>query len=256
MNKKQTIRLNESQFNNLVKNIVKESINYILKEKTDFASVWGDENYDDMNRINGVDPSKRRFIEDPSGFAQSLGQQKVAKFNRINARPSVGKEKLTTYKQDPSIAGTGDDNIETTNEFEGGMVANNVKTPWQKYGIDQKTFDRKYEVDPDNPSQYRPKGGPMYASKVHDDIAFPNPWGQGHMNVDKGGYMMQDPNNPSDTYGIQQGDYDSTYAPINEQTINRIVSETVRKNLKEGFRDLFRCPKKRHKIMEKIKQNR
>lgn len=202
-----------------------------IQEDTDLAQVWGDENYDDMNTANGVDSSKRRFIEDPSKFAQDLGQQKVAKYNRINARPAQGREKLVTYKQDPSIAGTGEDNIETTNDFEGGMVVNNVNTPWQKYGIDQKTFDKKYEIDPENPSQYRPKGGPMYASKVHDNVAFPNPWGQGHMNVDKGGYMMQDPKNKRDTYGIQDTDFNGTYREINENKIRKIVSESIKKVL-------------------------
>lgn len=243
---KKRVKINESS----LKHIIMETVKRVLKETTDFAQVWGDENYDDMNRVNGVDPSKRRFIEDPSKFAQDLGQKKVSKFNRIHARPAQGKESLVTYKQDPSIAGTGEDNIETINDFEGGMVANNVNTPWQKYGIDQKTFDKKYEIDPENPSQYRPKGGPMLASKVHDDVAFPNPWGQGHMNVDKGGYMMQDPNNPSDTYGIQKGDYDSTYKEINEETkqkvninekqLKRIVSESVKRVLKEGLFDMFR----------------
>lgn len=223
-------RLTESN----IRKMVAETLKRVIKEVTDYAQVWGDENYDDMNTANGVDSSKRRFIEDPSKFAQDLGQQKVAKFNRIQARPSQGKEKLITYKKDPSIAGTGEDNIETTNDFEGGMVANNVNTPWQKYGIDQKTFDKKYEIDPENPSQYRPKGGPMYASQVQDDVAFPNPWGQGHMNVDKGGYMMQDPNNPSDTYGIQKGDYDSTYKPVDEARIRKIVSESIKNVLKKN----------------------
>lgn len=224
MNRKQLIRISE----NHLRKIVSESVKRVLKETTDFAQVWGDENYDDMNRVNGVDPSKRRFIEDPSKFAQDLGQKKVSKFNRIQARPAQGRERLVTYKQDPSIAGTGEDNIETTNDFEGGMVANNVNTPWQKYGIDQKTFDKKYEIDPENPSQYRPKGGPMYASKVHDNVAFPNPWGQGHMNVDSGGYMMQDPKNKRDTYGIQDTDFNGTYREINENTIKKIISETLK----------------------------
>lgn len=199
--------MNESRLQQLIMNTIKQ----VLNEETDYASVWGDENFDSMNQANDVNSGERRFIENPVKFAQQLGQNHASKYNRINARPANGVEHLTTYKQDPSIAGYGPDNIETQNNFSNGMVANNVNTPWQKYGIDQKTFDKKYELDPNNKSQYRPKGGPMNASQVQDNVAFPNPWGQGNMNVDKGGYMMQDINNPNDTYGIQKDDFDSTY---------------------------------------------
>lgn len=42
MNKKQTIRLNESQFNNLVTKIVKESVKKVLKESTEDDEYWNE----------------------------------------------------------------------------------------------------------------------------------------------------------------------------------------------------------------------
>lgn len=204
---KRVIKLNERDLHRLIS----ESVRRILREETDYASVWGDENFDAMNTVNGVKSSERRFIENPSKFAQQLGQRLAYKTGRINARPANGVEHLITYKQDPSIAGYGEDNIESINDFSNGMVANNVKTPWQKYGIPQEDFDINYELDSDDNTQYKKKARPMKASQVHDNVAFPDPWGQGHMNIDKDGYMMQHPDNPDDTYGIQWTDFDSTY---------------------------------------------
>ena len=49
MNKKQTIRLNESQFNCLVKKIVKESVKRMLKENTDsYGYGVSSENYTEV----------------------------------------------------------------------------------------------------------------------------------------------------------------------------------------------------------------
>ena len=50
------------------------------------------------------------------------------------------------------------------------------------------------------------------------------------MNIDKGGYILQDPNNPNDAYGISGKDFDATYR-FDESRLNHIISESIRKVL-------------------------
>ena len=89
----------------------------------------------------------------------------------------------------------------------------------------------------------------MNAAQINEPISFTAPWGE-KMNVDKGGYILQDPNNPNDIYGISGKDFDSTYRfnenkqynknrnikqtiRLRESDLHKIVKESVKRVLKE-----------------------
>lgn len=73
----------------------------------------------------------------------------------------------------------------------------------------------------------------MNATQINEPISFEAPWGE-PMNIDKGGYILQDPNNINDIYGISQKDFDNTYRydEAFKRRLNKIVKETVDKTLK------------------------
>jgi len=78
--------------------------------------------------------------------------------------------------------------------------------------IDDSTFKKKYEVDPENPNLCKPKGGPQTFVEIPDNIIL-NQWGE-DMAIAAGGYINI--TNPDDMYGISQRDFEDTYKYIDE----------------------------------------
>lgn len=73
--------------------------------------------------------------------------------------------------------------------------------------ISNSTFVKKYEVDPENPTLFKPKGGPQVFVEIQDNITLEQ-WGS-EMNVEKGGFINI--TNPDDMYGISKRDFEDTY---------------------------------------------
>lgn len=73
--------------------------------------------------------------------------------------------------------------------------------------IDDTTFKKKYEIDSENPSLYRPKGGFQIFVQITDNIIL-NQWGS-DMQIAAGGYINI--TNVDDMYGISQRDFEDTY---------------------------------------------
>lgn len=139
-----------------------------------------------------------------SSYVSSLGAtpRMASKFQRINARPAKPGEVVHTVLAD----GTN----ETSNVAqEGDYVVNNVGSP-EQWIVRGKDFVKKYVEDEGNPGVYRPKGGPMEVFDVGEDIEGVAPWGE-NMRVKKGGYIMRDPNNPNDAYGIGLDEFNKSY---------------------------------------------
>ena len=78
---------------------------------------------------------------------------------------------------------------------------------YNQWIIDDTTFKKKYEIDPENPSLYRPKGGPQIFVQITDNIIL-NQWGS-DMQIAAGGYINI--TNVDDMYGISQRDFEDTY---------------------------------------------
>lgn len=68
-------------------------------------------------------------------------------------------------------------------------------------------FKKKYEVDPENPSLYRPKDNPQTFVQITDNIIL-NQWGS-DMQIAAGGFINI--TNVDDMYGISQRDFEDTY---------------------------------------------
>ena len=230
------IKINESTLNRMIRECVVRSLKKIY-EDTDFANVWGDENFDAHHTAHGAVPGGR-YIDDMQGYIdrQGLNMRSASKFQKINARPAQPGEQVTTYKQDGSV--------ETTNTAnEGDWIANNIETPEQKWIIPASKFWKKYETVEGQPGVYKPKGGPMLAGKTGEDISFKAPWGE-KMDIRKGGYLMQTPDpvtgkgDPNDIYGIQDDDFQSTYR-FNEGRIREIVNEAIKKAIREMTPDYY-----------------
>lgn len=215
------IKLTESQLHE----VIKESINNVLYEFT----------------------KKPRVIKNPDRYMKRLTNkgkvQQVYKNQNVNARPVNDDEVgtiLTTYKKDPSVYDTNDNNIEVSKPLERGQyIVNNLAKPWQKYAVDAKTFNKKYSASETDPNLYIPKGEDMIASKpLRRGVRFkPKNWGGYEASVDKGGRMMQSTKDKSDIYPIQKSDFEGTYAPRTESKLHRIVKESIDNVLRDSRLD-------------------
>lgn len=139
----------------------------------------------------------KEFVED--ALANGAKPFLAAKSARIKARPAKAGEVVVTK--------TANGVEETKNTAkEGDMIAKNPGG--EEYIINAATFAKKYEVDPSNPEQYRPKGGAQKFITLKDDLSFPAPWGE-QMNIKAGGVLNI--SNLDDIYGIQKEEFKDTY---------------------------------------------
>lgn len=84
---------------------------------------------------------------------------------------------------------------------------NEIQEKVAQVQIDDSTFKKKYEIDPENTSLCRPKGGPQIFVQIPDNIIL-NQWGS-DMQIAAGGYINI--TNVDDMYGISQRDFEDTY---------------------------------------------
>lgn len=223
---KQTIKLNETQ----LRQIVAESVKKVLKEE-DFKYVDDLNSYVQQNNLPMKPASKFQRVNAQSGKkyienywkGQGLDKRQIGRKIRKSGAP------LQTVASD----GTKETNNLVTRNH---TVLNNVGNADNKWAAETPTFKRKYVPDATKSGVFKPKGGPMNAAQVNEPISFKAPWGE-QMNIGKGGYILQDPNNPNDIYGISQKDFDSSYrfdeAKINDLSLEKIVTESIKKVLKE-----------------------
>ena len=83
--------------------------------------------------------------------------------------------------------------------------------------IEDIVFRKKYEIDPENPTLFKPKGGPQIFVQINDNIIL-NQWGE-DMKIAAGGYINI--TNINDMYGISERDFNDTYQFTEEQTKGR-----------------------------------
>ena len=135
-----------------------------------------------------------------------LTVNEVAKFARIHARQGTLGEEIITKMSN---------GLEETKNFvkidektgELGWIVTNPDG--EQYIVDDSTFKKKYEIDPENPSQYKPKGGPVLSSPINEHIEFEAPWGE-TMKIECGGSLVL--SGPNDIYGIQKDEFEHTYS--------------------------------------------
>jgi len=117
------------------------------------------------------------------------------------------KEKVANVEVDESTNGAGW--VVTKVDENGNPIIdkNGFKNEWI---ISDSTFKKKYEVDNESVSIYKPKGGPQTFVEIKDNIIL-SQWGF-EMKIAKGGYINI--TNESDMYGISQRDFADTYRVI------------------------------------------
>ena len=90
-------------------------------------------------------------------------------------------------------------------------IVQNVNGP-ERWLVEDSTFKNKYEVDKQDPNLFKPKGGPMLAAKLSEDVIFQPPmWGGETIKVASNGFIMMDPSNAKDIYGIGQEEFAKSY---------------------------------------------
>jgi hypothetical protein len=69
----------------------------------------------------------------------------------------------------------------------------------------------------------------MIAIPVHEDITFQPPnWGGDIQTINAGGYLLMDPTNPIDIYGIGENEIWVTYADTEKPAV-QVLTETLEK---------------------------
>lgn len=160
-----------------------------------------------------------------------------AKTARISARPGKVGEEIVTKMQNG--------HVETRNTIQkkGDMVATNPGG--EQYIIDAETFQKRYEVDPANPKQYRPKGGAQEFLPATERLRFLAPWGE-WMDIQAGGVLNISGRAKGDIYGIQATEFADTYGRCDKN--GTILSNfSMRDFLKAMKTSLTRKPKPRRK---------
>ena len=79
----------------------------------------------------------------------------------------------------------------------------------ERYIVPNKTFVKKYEIEVGEDGKHAPKGAPIKAVQIEDDISFMASWGE-LMNIKAGGYLNI--SDKDDIYGIQENEFNETYA--------------------------------------------
>lgn len=150
--------------------------------------------------------------------------REAEKFARILARLGNDGEHVISWSVDAngneivekvSQVQDGDWVITKVDEFGEVIVDANGHT--NEWIVSDANFKKKYEIDPDNPSLCRPKGGIQIFVQIPDNIILEQ-WGS-EMKIASGGYINI--TNVNDMYGISQRDFEDTYKFCDE--INREV---------------------------------
>ena len=140
----------------------------------------------------------------------TLTVDEVAKFARIKAEQGeLGQEVVT--KMGNGLEETRNTvKLDEKTEQPGWIVTN---PGGEQYIVEDSVFQKKYELDSENKEQYKPKGGPVLATQISEDITFEAPWG-GDMNIAAGGYLVL--GGTKDIYGIQNKEFNDTYKPTDK----------------------------------------
>ena len=88
-------------------------------------------------------------------------------------------------------------------------IVNNINTE-EKWLIEDSIFKKKYELEKDN--IYRPKNNIMLAAQIKENIIIKPPkWNGDIQRLNSGSYLLLDPNNQNDIYGIGELEFNNTY---------------------------------------------
>ena len=142
--------------------------------------------------------------------------KEAEKFARIVAKQGQVGEKVISWSVD-SLSHTNQPGWIVTKVDEDGNIMLDNNNHVNQWIIEDSVFRKKYEIDPENPTLFKPKGGPQIFVQINDNIIL-NQWGE-DMKIAAGGYINI--TNINDMYGISERDFNDTYQFTEEQAKGR-----------------------------------
>lgn len=136
-----------------------------------------------------------------------LGQEVISW--SVDSEGKAIEEKIDTVQVDETTQGLG---WVTTKVDENGNVIIDKNGHVNQWIISDSTFQKKYEVDPENPALFKPKGGSQIFVQIPDNIILEQ-WGS-EMQIAAGGFINI--TDVADMYGISERDFIDTYKFTNE----------------------------------------
>ena len=151
----------------------------------------------------------KQYIEDAVERG-SIRPHRYRKTAHITARPGVEGEEIITVMANGLL--------ETKNTVKKDSMGNPgwvVTNPaGEQYIVEDSVFKNKYEKIPGTENGYSPKGNPITAGKVSENICFTAPWGE-MINLVSGGFLVF--TSMDDIYAIQKDEFGQTYTMILEK---------------------------------------
>ena len=151
-------------------------------------------------------PMGVKRVEDIEQYVQEneFDWKPCFKFKNIQVRPAKPGEKVQTILAD------GTEETMPRVAEEGDFVVKNLAGP-EQWIMKPAVLAKKY-VETDKPGIFKPKGGPMLAAELQETIEFQPPmWGGDTQTIKAGGFLLMDPTNNKDIYGIGREEFFDTY---------------------------------------------
>ncbi len=137
-------------------------------------------------------------------FENAPAFRKVETVPIVNVVFAVGNETVVTRQK----AKDGSEFLETTSITRAGDAIV-TRTPGDSYAVPTVKFEKNFEIDPTNPSQYRSKNFGR-AVQVTKDIVIAAPWGE-DQNIKASGVIFQN-RASNEVYGNQQHSFEGDFA--------------------------------------------
>lgn len=140
------------------------------------------------------------------------------KYARVEAEKGVPGEKITTVMKDGHVE-VSDVVVKADENGNADWIVTNPDG--ERYAVPHAKFIKRYELEVGADGKHAPKGSPIEAIEVPEEITFDVPWGENGapvpMTIKEGGYLNI--TDLSDIYGIQKDEFANTYARCNEKGI-------------------------------------
>ncbi|MCM1364873.1 MAG: TIR domain-containing protein [Faecalibacterium sp.] len=157
--------------------------------------------------------------------------REYAKTAIITARQGIAGERVSTIMADGMKETENAVTVDAETGNPGWIVTNPTG---EQYIVPDSVFQQKYEPA-DTADTYKPKGKPITAVQISEDISFTAPWGE-KMNIASGGYIVLGAGD--DYYGVQKAEFEATYEPTGDECEE---DGSVLKTVDSGSKRLCTC---------------
>ena len=139
------------------------------------------------------------------------------KYARVEAERGVPGQPIETIMKDGHLEVSAV--VKADENGEADWIVTNPSG--EKYAVPHAKFSKRYELEVGADGKHAPKGDPIEAIQISEEITFDVPWGKNGalvpMTIKAGGFLNI--TNLDDVYGIQEEEFYETYASCNEKGI-------------------------------------